>query len=50
MKALAEGGFQVEEFRLQYPNGIFIDTENFEYEKAVELTNEALKQEKCYHL
>lgn len=46
MKALAEGGFQVEELaRLQYPNGIFIDTENFEYEKAVELTNEALKQE-----
>lgn len=46
MKALAEGGFQVEELaRLQYPNGIFIDTENFEYEKAVALTNEALKQE-----
>lgn len=46
MKALAEGGFQVEELaRLLYPNGIFIDTENFEYEKAVEWTNEALKQE-----
>ena len=29
MKALAKGGFQVEELaRIHYPNGIFIDTEN----------------------
>ena len=46
MQALAQGGFQVEELaRLQYPNGIFIDTENYEYEKAVALTNEALERE-----
>ena len=39
LKALANGGFQVEELaRLQYPNGIFINTENYEYEKAFQLT------------
>ena len=43
MRALASGGFQVEELaRLHYPNGVFIDTENFEYEKAFQLTQEAL--------
>ena len=31
--------------RLQYLNDIFIDTENYEYEKAVALTNEALERE-----
>lgn len=41
--ALAKGGFQVEELaRLHYPNGIFIDTEPHEYEKAFQLTQEAL--------
>ena len=46
MKALANGGFQVEELaRLYYPNGIFIDTENHEYDKAFQLTKEALQQE-----
>ncbi len=41
--ALAKGGFQVEELaRLHYPEGIFIDTEPFEYEKAYQLTQEAL--------
>lgn len=46
LKSLAEGGFQVEELaRLHYKNGIFIDAESFEYEKAVTLTNEALTQE-----
>lgn len=46
LQALASGGFQVEALaRLHYPNGIFIDTENYEYEKAVQLTQEALKQE-----
>lgn len=43
MKALASGGFQVEELaRLHYPHGIFIDTENYEYDKAFQLTKEAL--------
>lgn len=46
LQALASGGFQVEALaRLHYPNGIYIDTENYEYEKAVQLTREALKQE-----
>lgn len=46
MKALASGGFQVEELaRLHYPHGIFIDTENYEYDKAFQLTQEALKLE-----
>ena len=46
LKSLAEGGFQVEELaRLHYKNGIFIDAESFEYEKAVTLTNEVLTQE-----
>lgn len=44
--ALAKGGFQVEELaRLHYPNGIFIDTEPYEYERAFELTQEALRHE-----
>lgn len=44
--ALAKGGFQVEELaRLHYPNGNFIETETYEYERAAELTKEALKQE-----
>jgi hypothetical protein len=43
LQALAKGGFQVEELaRLHYPNGIFINTENYEYEKAFQLTQEAL--------
>lgn len=46
LQSLAEGGFQVEKLaRLQYENGFFIDAESFEYEKAVQLTNEALLQE-----
>jgi len=46
MQALASGGFQVEELaRLHYPNGIFINTENYEYDKAVQLTKEALMHE-----
>lgn len=46
MHALASGGFQVEALaRLHYPNGIFIDTENYEYDKTVQLTNEALLQD-----
>ena len=43
LQALAKGGFQVEELaRLHYPNVIFINTENYEYEKAFQLTQEAL--------
>lgn len=46
LQALAQGGFQVEALaRLHYPNGIFIDTENYDYDKAVQLTKEALKLE-----
>jgi len=46
MQALASGGFQVEELaRLHYPNGIFINTENYEYDKAFQLTKEALQLE-----
>ncbi|MDP3946534.1 MAG: DUF2779 domain-containing protein [Lutibacter sp.] len=46
LKALANGGFQVEELaRLHYPNGIFINTENYEYEKAFQLTQQALQNE-----
>ncbi len=43
---MAKGGFQVEELaRMRYPNGIFIDTEPYEYERAAELTKVALEQE-----
>lgn len=46
LQALASGGFQVEALaRLQYPNGIFIETENHEYERAEQLTQEALQQD-----
>lgn len=46
LEALAEGGFQVEELaRLHYPDGIMISAEHYEYERAVELTNEALVNE-----
>ncbi|WP_282054516.1 DUF2779 domain-containing protein [Maribacter luteus] len=37
--ALAKGGFQVEALaRLHYPGGVFIDTENHEYDRAINLT------------
>jgi hypothetical protein len=43
LNALAEGGFQVEELaRLHYPNGVFINAENYECERAAELTLEYL--------
>lgn len=46
LAALAEGGFQVEELaRLHYPNGNFIETETYEYERAAQLTRDALLQE-----
>lgn len=44
--ALANGGFQVEELaRMHYPGGIFIDAEPYEYQKASDLTWDALQQE-----
>lgn len=44
--ALARGGFQVEELaRMHYPGGIFIDAEPYEYQKAADLTREALQLE-----
>lgn len=46
LNALAEGGFQVEELaRLHYPNGVFINVENYEYARAAELTREYLNQD-----
>ena len=44
--ALANGGFQVEELaRMHYPGGVFIEAEAFEYQKAADLTRDALQQE-----
>ena len=46
MAALAQGGFQVEALaRMQYPEGIFIGAEHYEYRKAADLTKAALQQE-----
>ena len=46
MAALAQGGFQVEALaRMQYPDGIFIGAEHYEYQKAADLTQAALQQE-----
>ena len=46
MAALAQGGFQVEALaRMQYPGGIFIAAEHYEYRKAADLTRAALQQE-----
>jgi hypothetical protein len=43
--ALANGGFQVEELaRMHYPGGVFIEAEAFEYQKAADLTRDALQQ------
>jgi hypothetical protein len=44
--ALANGGFQVEELaRMHYPGGVFIDAEPYEYQKAADLTRDALQKE-----
>nr|WP_292966520.1 DUF2779 domain-containing protein [Muricauda sp. UBA7809] len=46
LEALAQGGFQVEALaRLHYPNGVFIDTANYEYDRATELTRNYLEKE-----
>lgn len=46
LQTLADGGFQVEALaRLHYPKGIFIDTENYEYDLATNLTQEQLEKD-----
>jgi len=46
LQALAKGGFQVEALaRLHYPGGIFIDTENYEYDRAKNLTQKHLTKD-----
>ena len=46
LEALAQGGFQVEELaRLEYPNGILIENNDWNYDLLVEQTNELLQQE-----
>ena len=46
LEALAKGGFQVEELaRLEYPNGILIENNDWNYDLLVEQTNELLQQE-----
>ena len=48
LQALANGGFQVEALaRLEYPEGHLIQAEHYEYQKAIDETNELLKQENC---
>jgi hypothetical protein len=43
--ALAQGGFQVEALaRLQWPNGIMINAEAYEYERAAQMTLDLLLQ------
>ena len=46
LDALAQGGFQVEELaRMEYPEGILVDGEHYDYDEAVAKTEELLKQE-----
>ena len=46
LQALAKGGFQVEALaRLHYPEGVFIDTENYEYDLAINLTKAQLEKD-----
>src|SRR5690606_30809516 len=45
LMALAKGDCQVEALaRLHYPNGTFINTLNYEYDKAVDLTQRCLQE------
>ena len=47
LEALAKGGFQVEALaRLSYPEGEFVDAENWDYDKAVQITKDAFNKEK----
>ena len=44
--ALADGGFQVEELaRMEFPEGVLIKAEHWQYDEAVEQTLELLKRE-----
>jgi hypothetical protein len=46
LKALAEGGFQVEELaRMEYPEGILIEGEHWDYQGALDQTSALLEQE-----
>lgn len=48
LKALAQGGFQVEELaRLSFPNGIFINTPHHDYKQALDDTLKYIKEESC---
>lgn len=46
LQALAEGGFQVEELaRLEYPEGILIENNDWDYDLLVEQTNDLIQRE-----
>lgn len=46
LKALAQGGFQVEELaRMEYPEGVLVECEHYDYDRVLELTNNLLKRE-----
>ena len=46
LEALAQGGFQVEELaRMEYPEGILVDGEHYDYDSVIAKTNELLKHE-----
>jgi SET domain-containing protein len=45
LEALAQGGFQVEELaRLEYPDGILIENNDWDYDLLVEQTNKLLQR------
>ena len=49
LKALASGGFQIEEYaRRHFPNGQFIEADYREKEKAILLTSQALQTDGVY--
>lgn len=46
LEALAQGGFQVEELaRMEYPEGVLVEGEHFDYDGAIATTNALLEQE-----
>lgn len=46
LQSLAQGGFQVEELaRLHYPGGVMIEAPHYDYDGAVQQTNELLQRE-----
>lgn len=45
LKALAQGGFQVEELaRLGYPQGVFVDVDHHQYDEALQFTKDHLTE------